>query len=88
MPADEKVNVIKKKLAEYFQKNPPVFPDLTEDLALDEAALAITIKTNEPTGVDINDPTIYSIQQAKLRTEEDHRLNLAEIKKEGVRKQI
>ena len=62
MPADEKVNVIKKKLAEYFQKNPPVFPDLTEDLALDEAALAITIKTTEPTGVDINDPTIYSIQ--------------------------
>ena len=88
MPADEKVNVSKKKLAEYYQKNPPVFPDLTEDLALDEAALAITIKTNEPTGLDINDPTIYSIQQAKLRTEEDHRLNLAEIKKEGVRKQI
>lgn len=28
---------------------------------------------------------MYSIQQAKLRTEEDHRLTLAEKKKQGVK---
>ena len=34
------------------------------------------------------DPSQYSIQQAKLRTEEDHRLKLAEEKKEGVKERI
>jgi len=57
-------------------------------MALDEASISITVKTREATGLDVLDPTIYSIQQAKLRTEEDHRLNLAEKKKQGVRKQI
>ena len=38
--------------------------------------------------VDIVDETIYSIQQAKLRTEEDRKLEIAEEKKTGVRKQI
>lgn len=37
---------------------------------------------------DILDTSVYSIQQAKLRTEEDHRLKLAEEKKEGVRRKI
>jgi hypothetical protein len=41
----------------------------------------------EPTEVEV-DAKAYSIQQAKLRTEEDHRLSLAEKKKEKVRKQI
>jgi len=31
---------------------------------------------------------MYSIQQAKLRTEEDHRLKLAEEKKEQVKERI
>jgi len=37
---------------------------------------------------DITDPNIYSIQQSKLRTEEDMRMKLAEEKKDGVRKKI
>jgi hypothetical protein len=37
---------------------------------------------------DIIDESIYSIQQAKLRTEEDHRLKLAEEKKQHVRNQV
>jgi hypothetical protein len=42
-----------------------------------------------PTDVpDILDESIYSIQQAKLRTEEDHRLKLAEEKKQNVRKKV
>jgi hypothetical protein len=52
---------------------------------MDEAALAITIKTKEPLDVDIKDPTIYSIQQDKLKSEEDRRRELAEKKKDGVR---
>lgn len=55
---------------------------------MDDAALAITIKNKEPTGIDVTDPTIYSIQQSKLRTEEDARLRLAEKKKTQVRNQI
>ena len=39
----------------------------------------LKIKTNED---DIKDETIYSIQQAKLRTEEDLKKKLAEEKKE------
>jgi hypothetical protein len=35
--------------------------------------------------IPVTDPTIYSIQQSKLRTEEDHRLNLADKKKERER---
>jgi hypothetical protein len=40
--------------------NPPIYVDPEEQL-LDDAALAITIKNKEPTGVDVLDPTIYSI---------------------------
>ena len=42
-----------------------------------------------PTGTtDITDESIYSIQQAKLRTEEDRKLEIAEEKKRGVRAKI
>lgn len=57
-------------------------------MGMDEASLAITIKTKEPLGQDVTDPTIYSIQLSKLRTEEDHRLSLADRKKQKVRDQI
>jgi hypothetical protein len=40
--------------------NPPIFVEADEQL-LDDAALAITIKNKEPTGVDVEDPTVYSI---------------------------
>jgi hypothetical protein len=79
--------ILDKKKEEFFEENPPVFADKEEQL-LDEAALAITVKNKEPVNVDIEDPTIYSIQQSKLRTEEDLRMQLAEKKKSAVRAQI
>lgn len=88
LPADEKAELAKKKLLEYHEKNPAVIPEANDEMALDEAALAVTLKTREPLNVDVEDPTIYSIQQSKLRTEEDHRLSLAEKKKEGERLKI
>lgn len=42
----------------------------------------------EPKNVDVVDPTIYAIQTSKLRTEEDHRLKLAEEKKKEVRLKV
>lgn len=57
-------------------------------MGVDEAALAISIKTKEPLGQDVTDPTIYSIQMDKMKTEEDHRLSLADRKKGKVRDQI
>jgi len=39
-----------------------VFPEIDEaEMGMDEASLAITIKTKEPLGQDVTDPTIYSI---------------------------
>lgn len=46
------------------------------------------MKLTEDVNDDIIDPSQYSIQQAKLRTEEDHRLKLAEEKKENVKERI
>jgi hypothetical protein len=81
----ERLKAKKQKL--FWEENPAVFKD-AEDAQLDEAALAITIKNKEPVGLDVLDPSVYSIQQHKLRTEEDHRLELAEKKKTQVRNQI
>jgi hypothetical protein len=50
--------------------------------------LAASVRLTEEVNIDITDPSIYSIQQAKLRTEEDHRMKLAEEKKQGVRSRI
>lgn len=79
--------LFEKKMKEYQEQNLPTFVD-QDALVLDEASLAITIKNKEPVNEDVTDPTIYSIQQAKLRTEEDHRLQLADKKKTQVRNQI
>ncbi len=49
---------------------------------------AISLRGIPENARDITDATQYSIQQAKLRTEEDHRLKMAELKKEGVRHKI
>ena len=88
MPAEEKKQVSIKRRKQYQEEHKPIFSDINDaDLAMDEAALSITMKTTEPLGQDA-DPTAYSIQQSKLRTEEDHRLTLAERKKEKVRDQI
>lgn len=78
-----------KKFKEFCDANPPVFDDIDEGkMAMDEAALAISIKTKDETGIDVEDANMYSIQQAKLRTEEDARLSLADKKKQRVRNQI
>jgi hypothetical protein len=88
MPAEEKKQVAAKRKKEYQAEHKPIFSDINDaDLAMDEAALSITMKTTEPLDQDA-DHTAYSIQQSKLRTEEDHRLTLAERKKEKVRDQI
>lgn len=34
-------------MKKFWSKNPSVFQEITEDIAMDEAALAITIKTKE-----------------------------------------
>lgn len=54
---------------------------------MDESILAISLRIPKDTP-DILDESIYSIQQAKLRTEEDHRLKLAEEKKQNVRNKV
>ena len=62
MPSEERAQVRAKNLKEYQSSHQPVFPAIDENVMLDEAALAISIKSTEPTGIDILDPTIYSIQ--------------------------
>ena len=75
-------------MEEFWEQNPAIFNEVTEADAMDEAALAITIKTKEPLNEDVKDPNQYSIQQDKLKSEEDRRRELAEKKKDGVRDQI
>ena len=53
---------------------------------LDRTNLAPTLKI--PVGQDIKDENVYSIQQAKLRTEEDRKLEISEEKKTKVRSKI
>ena len=55
--------------------------------AMDDSLLAVSLRVPKNV-VDITDESCYSIQQAKLRTEEDHRLKLAEEKKQNVRNKI
>lgn len=86
MPREEKEKMIENKIAKYKEEQAAVFPTINEEeMGVDEASLAITIKTKEPLGVDVTDPSIYSIQMSKLKTEEDHRLSLADRKKGKVR---
>ena len=55
---------------------------------LDETLFSVSLRGFPDICDDITDTSVYSIQQSKLRTEEDHRLKLAEEKKQGVRKKI
>lgn len=85
LPKDDKEALAKKRTIQNMVDKPAIFADTSDpELAMDEAALSLQMKTSEPTGEDA-DPEAYSIQQSKLRTEEDHRLTLAERKKEKVR---
>lgn len=88
MPEDQ-VNQIKKEKIYTFQaENLPNLPEVDpHNDGLDRTVLEQSLKApqNVP---DIVDEGIYSIQQAKLRTEEDIRLKNAEEKKEQVRGRI
>jgi len=55
---------------------------------INHGKLAIPLKLTDDINDDVVDPNQYSIQQAKLRTEEDHRMKLAEEKKEGVKDKV
>jgi hypothetical protein len=61
LPEDEKVALKEKKIKNFQAENPAVFGEVNEDIAMDEAALAITIKTKEPLNEDVKDPNQYSI---------------------------
>lgn len=88
MPEDTAKQFTAEAIKHFQEENPPNIPEVDSAIdGLDESILAITLRM--PTDVpDILDESIYSIQQAKLRTEEDHRLKLAEEKKQNVRKKV
>lgn len=61
LPAREKEEERVKQLKKYADEHQAVFPPIDDDVLLDEASLAISLKLTEPTEVDA-DPTAYSIQ--------------------------
>ena len=88
MPEAQVEEIYEEKTKEFQEENPPNLPEIEQHIdGVDKTVLQqeLTIPRDAP---DITDPSLYSIQQAKLRTEEDHRLKLAEEKKAGVREKI
>lgn len=89
MAESQREEIRLEKMKEFFDSTPPYFTEIDHEKdALDHSYLAKALKLTEDINEDILDPTQYSIQQAKLRTEEDHRVKLAEEKKEGVKMRI
>lgn len=89
MPEATKDDIRAEKTRQFMDDNEPYFPDVDKDQeCINQAVLAASVRLTEEVNVDITDPNQYSIQQAKLRTEEDHRMKLAEEKKQGVRNKI
>jgi len=88
MPADQIIQVTKEKIEQFKEENPSNIPEVDPKIdGLDDTAFAVTLRIPEEPE-DITDTDLYSIQKAKLRTEEDMRLKLAEEKKDGVRQRI
>jgi len=89
MPEAQVKEVYEERIKAFHQANEANIPeyDPTVD-GLDETLFSVSLRGFPELCEDIKDTSIYSIQQAKLRTEEDHRLKLAEEKKQGVRKKI
>ena len=85
MPEEQVKSVYAEKTQEFHEENPPNLPEIEQHIdGMDKSILQQELQI--PSGTeDITDASQYSIQQAKLRTEEDHRLKLAEEKKAGVR---
>lgn len=88
MPTDQVATLKASKQATFKEENPSNIPEVDAQIdGVDDTQFAVTLRIpDEPE--DITDPEIYSIQQSKLRTEEDMRMKLAEEKKDGVRKKI
>lgn len=88
LPADIQAEKIAEQVAKFQAANQPSFPAVDAAIdGMDDSLLAISLRIDK-NAQDITDESIYSIQQAKLRTEEDHRLRLAEEAKQNVRNKI
>ena len=86
MPEDQLKAIKEEKTNTFQMDNPPNLPEIDPHVdGLDKSNLAPQLKLPGETE-DILNEEIYSIQQAKLRTEEDRKLEIAEQKKAGVRK--
>lgn len=89
MPEATKEEMRDDKWKQLLKDHEPYFPQIDKEQdSINRAVLASAVRLSEESNIDIIDPSIYSIQQAKLRTEEDHRFKLAEEKKQGVRNRI
>ena len=89
MAESQKEDIAFEKTKQFMLDNQPYFPEIDpESDCINQAYLASSLRLTEEVNLDILDPTQYSIQQAKLRTEEDHRMKLADEKKLGVRGKI
>lgn len=78
-----------KNMEQFFRDRPVLFEEINKETdGINEDLLRQAIRVPEPKGVDVLDPTIYAIQTSKLRTEEDHRLKLADMKKKEVRLKV
>jgi hypothetical protein len=88
MPSDQVATLKEAKQVTFKEENPSNIPEVDAQIdGVDDTQFAVTLRIpDEPE--DITDPEIYSIQQSKLRTEEDMRMKLAEEKKDGVRTKI
>ena len=89
MAESQREDIASEKTKQFKLDNQPYFPEVDpESDCINQAYLASSLRLTEEVNIDIQDPTQYSIQQSKLRTEEDHRMKLAEEKKLGVRGKI
>lgn len=89
MPEAQVAEVYKERTDAFHAANEANIPEFDPTVdGLDETIFSVSLRGFPEICEDILDTSIYSIQQAKLRTEEDHRLKLAEEKKQGVRRKI
>ena len=88
MPDNQIDDIKREKTRAFHADNPPNLPEIDPHVdGLDRSNLREPLRI--PSGArDITDESLYSIQQAKLRTEEDRKLEIAEEKKAQVRAKI
>ena len=89
MPEAQVKEVFAERTLAFQQANESNIPEFDTAVdGLDETLFSVSLRGFPDLPIDITDTSCYSIQQSKLRTEEDHRLKLAEEKKQGVKKKI